>query len=320
MYMRLKLLLPTVIGFFLIFVSTILGRSMVTTPISWDPSEGRRWNDYLDGSTITTASVHVGSRYIVHPPSDVRASVECSVVSTGNGLYRYTYKVTNIGSHPVAAVALDALGEIANLSRLSGQLIHGKYVWNYAKSEGVKRQFYSIVWNGKQGGYTATEYGLSPAQLVEFVLESPSPPGGVQLSVRGVGWVIDGVDNQIVTPPVDFWVTGPVFGPVQALAGMNREELLAYITSQSVVAVDQGWVTGNASVALSAMMSQIEEASATTRNGVVVIGALNELSLGLNELGSGAFSKDLANTDFVRYLSVSLRYYYDRFCKVGAAK
>lgn len=311
--MRLKLLLPTVIGFYLVFVSIIFGRSQLITPISWDPSAGHHWNEYLEGATITTDSIRVGSRYIALPPDDVRASVECIVVSTGNGLYRYTYKITNMGSRPVAAIALEALGSITDLSRRDGQLTQGKYVWNYSNSEGVKRQFYSIVWNGKKGGYTSSEYGLLSNQVVELVVESPSPPGGVQLSVRGVGWVIDGVDNKMVTQPVDLWLSGPVYGPCQALVTMNREELVGYIGSQTEDGAHQGWVTGNAVPALVAMMNRIREASATTRNESVVGAAINEL-------GSSVFSKEWADPDFVRYLGVSLRYYYARFCKLGGPK
>lgn len=285
----------------------------MTTPTSWDPASGHRWSEYLEGAKITTDSIRMGSRYISLPPDNVRASIECGVAPTGNRLYRYTYKITNVGSRPLAAIAVDVQGEIKDFSGRDGQLTQGKYVWNYSKTEGIKQQFYSILWNGKQGGYTSTEYGLPPAGTVELVLESPNPPSGVRMMVRGVGWVIDGVANQIVGAPIDLWLSGPVFGPNKVLDSMDQRGVLNALLADVDIAYREGWVTGNARPALKAMMAGIQACATTTRDESVVNTAMNDLR-------SGTFSREWADPDFIRCFGISLRYYFDRFCRSEGRK
>ncbi|NBV83916.1 hypothetical protein EBR57_07345 [bacterium] len=315
--MRSKVLLPTVIGIFFGIISPIFSRSPIATIDHWNPDNEPTWKSILDGAVVTTGSVWVGDQYVSYVPDAVDAVVECSVTPTGDSWYRYGYRVSNVASQSIAAIGVDVAAVVRNASPRDGHLVSGKWVWNYAKSDGSRSQSHKIYWKGKQGGYTSSEYGLAPSQSVELVLESPSPPSLSRMWIRGTGWVIDAAGNRIVSAPSDLWKTGYVFGPDQSLSTMDARTVVDGLVADVQIASSNGWITGNATLSLLDSLSAFRESLGTTRNESVIAETLTTIRSGLGPISSGTYSREWVDSSFLQYLFVKIQYYYDRFGRTG---
>jgi hypothetical protein len=174
----------------------------------------------------------------------IDAIVSAAVSRTAEGLYLYTYRLSNLASSPtyLSSFAVQTLAADARPVKPENVYVGTMSNQIHVFAEGTWFRFADSYL-----GETVT-----PGREVEVRVVSSAPPGLVGCRVTAGNLTLKGVGEHMPSeledaiPGYEEWPRGYTIGPVSNLASLSRQQSVEYILGKLSLFEELGWMTQGA--------------------------------------------------------------------------